>query len=248
MKRLTLIGCFSLLMVMIPVLQSCLNDDNHTGKLIISTIHTLDADGKLHDFTLDDGKKMYPDNAEEWHHQSFADGQRAFVIFDELDKPVSGYDYTIRIRQIKEMLTKEIITLGEGEHTEEKIGDDKINTTYLWISQDRKYLTIEFQYYYRADEKKKHYLNLVIPSSSPAAHQAGKEADSYLQLEFRHNDENNDGEQSEAFDNASYLLSEGYVSFRLSKIKEQMEGKKGLQIRVNTLYNGIQTYKVDFPE
>ncbi|EJX07170.1 hypothetical protein EVA_04714 [gut metagenome] len=199
---------------------------------------------------MDDGKKMHPDNAEEWHHQSFADGQRAFVIFDELDKPVNGYDYTIRIRQIKEVLTKEIITLGEGEYTEEKIGDDKINTTYLWISQDRKYLTIEFQYYYRADEKEKHFLNLVIPSSS-AAHPTDGKTDDYLRLEFRHNDENNksnDDKQTDTLDNATYLLSEGYVSFKLNKIKEQMEAKKGLQIRVNTLYNGIQTYKVDFPK
>ena len=42
-------------------------------------------------------------------------------------------------------------------------------------------------------------------------------------------------------------LGEGYVSFKLDKIEEQIEGKKGLNIRVRTLYDGIKNYKVQFP-
>jgi len=44
----------------------------------------------------------------------------AFVIFKELEEPVKGYDYNIQVREIKEILTKEIVTMGEGENTEEK--------------------------------------------------------------------------------------------------------------------------------
>lgn len=39
----------------------------------------------------------------------------------------------------------------------------------------------------------------------------------------------------------------GYVSFKLDKIKDRMEGKKGLRIRVNTIYGGPKTYEVKFP-
>ena len=42
-------------------------------------------------------------------------------------------------------------------------------------------------------------------------------------------------------------LGEGYVSFKLDKIKDRMEGKKGLRIRVNTIYGGPKTYEVKFP-
>ena len=63
------------------------------------------------------------------------------------------------------------------------------------------------------------------------------EEDEFINLEFRHN---NEGDYPQT-------LGEGYVSFRLDKIKEQMEGKKGLRIRVNTLYGGIKTYEVKFP-
>lgn len=61
--------------------------------------------------------------------------------------------------------------------------------------------------------------------------------DEYINLEFRHNSEG-DYPQS---------LGEGYVSFKLDKIKDRMEGKKGLRIRVNTLYGGPKTYEVKFP-
>ena len=90
---------------------------------------------------------MFPSNGNGWISDKNKDGQRAFVIFKELEEPVKGYDYNIQVREIKEILTKEIVTMGEGENTEEKIGDDKINSTYMWITQDKKYLTIEFQYY-----------------------------------------------------------------------------------------------------
>ena len=59
----------------------------------------------------------------------------------------------------------------------------------------------------------------------------------YINLEFRHNSEGDDPQR----------LGEGYVSFKLDKIKDRMEGKKGLRIRVNTIYGGPKTYEVKFP-
>ncbi len=64
-------------------------------------------------------------------------GQRAFVIFNELEQPVNGYDYNIQVRDITKVLTKEIVTMDDEENTEEKIGDDKINATYMWIIRIR---------------------------------------------------------------------------------------------------------------
>jgi hypothetical protein len=179
---------------------------------------------------------MFPSNGNGWISDKSKDGQRAFVIFKELEEPVKGYDYNIQVREIKEILTKEIVTMGEGENTEEKIGDDKINSTYMWITQDKKYLTIEFQYYGTHSEDKKHFLNLVINNkeAEPAADDAN---DEYINLEFRHNDEGDTADR----------LGEGYISFKLDKIQDQMKGKKGLRIRVKTLYNGEKFYEVKFP-
>lgn len=238
MKKFKFIAFIFAIMTAMPIFQSCLDDDSPSDLLVVSTINMISQDSKDFYFTLDDGKKMYPSNGQGWAGTDFVDGQRAFVIFSELEEPVNGYDYNIQVKQIKEILTKDIVTMGEEENTEENIGDDKINATYMWINKDKKYLTIEFQYYGTNSEDKKHFLNLVVnnPVSASTANEEDEE-DEYINLEFRHN-RKGDYPQS---------LGEGYVSFKLDKIKEQMEGKKGLRIRVNTLYNGIKTYEVKFP-
>ena len=149
MKKFKFIAFFIAVMTTMPILQSCLDDDSSSDSLVIGTINLISPDSKDFYFTLDDGKTMFPSNGNGWISDKNKDGQRAFVIFKELEEPVKGYDYNIQVREIKEILTKEIVTMGEGENTEEKIGDDKINSTYMWITQDKKYLTIEFQYYKR---------------------------------------------------------------------------------------------------
>ena len=216
MKKFKFIAFIIAVMTTMPILQSCLDDDDSSSdSLVISTINLISPDSKDFYFTLDDGKTMFPSNGNGWISDKNKDGQRAFVIFKELEEPVKGYDYNIQVREIKEILTKEIVTMGEGENTEEKIGDDKINSTYMWITQDKKYLTIEFQYYGTHSEDKKHFLNLVINNkdADPAADDVNAE----------------------------------YISFKLDKIQDQMKGKKGLRIRVKTLYNGEKFYEVKFP-
>ena len=239
MKKLKFITLTLAIIITLPMLQSCLDDNDHQSRsLVISTINQISEDSKEFYFTLDNGKTMFPSNSQAWGGEKFENGQRAFVIFNELEQPVNGYDYNIQVRDITKVLTKEIVTMDDEENTEEKIGDDKINATYMWISKDKKYLTIEFQYYGTHSEDKKHFLNLVINNLTPApTADEDSEEDEFINLEFRHN---NEGDYPQT-------LGEGYVSFRLDKIKEQMEGKKGLRIRVNTLYGGIKTYEVKFP-
>lgn len=250
MKKFKFIGLFFAALATMPLLQSCLDDDNGPNEaLVISTINKISPDSKEFYFTLDNGKKMHPDNIQGWSGKDYEDGQRAFVIFNELEQPVEGYEYNILVRQIREVLTKDIVTMG-GENTEEKIGDDKINITYMWISSDRKYLTIEFQYYGTHSEDKKHFLNLVINDAQPSPTTNGQEGDNdkdassgaagdedFINLEFRHNSEGD----------SPARLGEGYVSFKLDEIKDRMEGKKGLRIRVNTIHNDIQIKEVKFP-
>ncbi|WP_294631126.1 NigD-like protein [uncultured Bacteroides sp.] len=239
MKKLKFIAFIFAVMTAMPIFQSCLDDDNSPSDLlVISTINTTSADSKEFYFTLDDGKKMYPGNAQSWSNADFADGQRAFVLFNKLEEPINGYDYNIQVKQIKEVLTKDIVIMDEEENNEEKIGNDKINATYMWITKDKKYLTIEFQYYGTHREDKKHFLNLVVnpPTSTPSADEDSGE-DEFINLEFRHNSEGD----------SPQTLGEGYVSFKLEEIKEQMKGKKGLRIRVNTLYGGFKSYEVKFP-
>ena len=197
MKKLKFITLTLAIIITLPMLQSCLDDNDHQSRsLVISTINQISEDSKEFYFTLDNGKTMFPSNSQAWGGEKFENGQRAFVIFNELEQPVNGYDYNIQVRDITKVLTKEIVTMDDEENTEEKIGDD-----------------------------------------DSAAENEDNTDDEYINLEFRHNSERDSPDH----------LGEGYVSFKLDKIEEQIEGKKGLNIRVRTLYDGIKNYKVQFP-
>ena len=76
-------------------------------------------------------------------------------------------------------------------------------------------------------------LNLIVNETSDGKN----DKEGYITLEFRQN----------AYDDEPLMPGQGLVSFKLDKIEEQIEGKKGLNIRVRTLYDGIKNYKVQFP-
>lgn len=233
MKKLNLIPLFFLI-ALTPVLQSCLNDNDseyYNDSFAISTIKLLDKDKKDFYFILDDGNKMYPSEKPGMANYELKEGQRAFVVFKELDEKIDGYKYNIQVRNIVDILTKDIEYLTDANASD--IGDDPINATYMWIAQG--FLTIEFQYYGTQSSDKKHFLNLVV-NKLPNGSGQNSEND-YLELEFRHNMKGDE----------PVNLGEGYVSFKLDKIAEEMKGKKGLKIRINTIHEGVKFKKVDFP-
>lgn len=228
MKKFKLIALAAVL-TLIPTLQSCLdNDDSNYPSLAISTIKTLEGVDKGYYFGLDDNKKMYPGDTTAIHNYAIVEGQRAFVYFHFLDEPKAGYDYNVKVQQIINILTKDIVDLTE--ENAEDIGDNKINATNFWITQG--YLNIEFQYFGTNNPDKKHFLNLV--RNTLATDENGEEG--YISLEFRHNIKSDTPDR----------LGEGYVSFKLDKIAEEMKDAKGLIVRVKTLYDGERFYKIDF--
>ena len=97
MKKFKFIAFIFAIMTTMPILQSCLDDDDNSSDLLaISTINMISQDSKEFYFTLDDGKKMYPSNSQGWNNEDWVEGQRAFVIFNELEEPVNGYDLNIQ--------------------------------------------------------------------------------------------------------------------------------------------------------
>ena len=63
MKKFKFIAFFIAVMTTMPILQSCLDDDDSSSdSLVISTINLISPDSKDFYFTLDDGKTMFPSN------------------------------------------------------------------------------------------------------------------------------------------------------------------------------------------
>lgn len=228
MKKFKFITLAAIL-TLIPTLQSCLDDnDSNYPSLAITTIHTLEGVEHGYYFGLDDNSKLYPGDTTAIRNYPLVDGQRAFVYFNYLDEPKTGYDYNVKVEQIINILTKDIVDLTE--ENAEDIGDNNINATNIWIAQG--YLNIEFQYFGTKNTDKMHFLNLVRNTLATGEN----DEEGYISLEFRHNVKGDSPNR----------LDEGYVSFKLDKITEEMKEAKGLRVRVKTLYDGVRFYKIDF--
>ena len=230
MKKLrTTLAAFVLLLIAMPVLQSCLDDwnDDERSSLTIGTVRIID--GKDYYFALDEGTRMFPGDTAQVNNYTLVEGQRAFVYFNLLDEKVDGYDYNAKINHVENILTKDIYFMPAEKA--DSIGDDRINITNMWITGN--YLNIQYQLYHSNSNDKKHMLNLIVNETSDGKN----DKEGYVTLEFRQN----------AYDDEPLMPGQGLVSFKLDKIEEQIEGKKGLNIRVRTLYDGIKNYKVQFP-
>lgn len=236
MKKFKLIALIALLICATPMFQSCLDTDNDNpwvtcpegGLLGIGTVKVPDANvPRDFYFTLDNGVKLFPGDTTAVKNYSIANDQRVFVGYLRMDEPIAGYDVNGRIFSIENILTKEIIPLTE--ETADSIGNDGINLTTRIINEE--FVTFEYQYLGSMNDNKKHMLNLVENRTDSKDSEEG-----YVCLEFRHN----------AFNDIPLKSGPGIVSFKLEKIKEQMKDKKGIKIRVKTIYDGIQDYKVEF--
>lgn len=212
--------------LLIPLLQSCMDNDNKlSSRFTIGTLKIIE--GNEYFFNLDEGDKMYPSDTSYIHNYTLIDGQRVFIHFLPLEEDVPGYEYNVQLIQLQNILTKDIIPLTE--ETADSIGNDRVNIADPWISGD--YLNIEYQYYHSNNETKRHMLNLVMNETPDAP--APEEG--YINLEFRHN----------AYDDEQRTTGWGIISFKLEEIADQLRGKKGLKILVNSIYDGKRTYTVN---
>ena len=102
MKKLrTTLAAFLLLLIAMPVLQSCLDDwnDDERSSLTIGTVRIID--GKDYYFALDEGTRMFPGDTAQVNNYTLVEGQRAFVYFNLLDEKVDGYDYNAKINHVE---------------------------------------------------------------------------------------------------------------------------------------------------
>ncbi|MCD8079375.1 MAG: NigD-like protein [Bacteroides sp.] len=228
MKKLKYMVWSLCLIVATPFFTSCLDDNDDpaygiSSEMQLSTVRLLDNDQFY--FEFDDGNTLYPNDGSVLRNYDAQDGQRVFVYYDLLEEKVDGYTYHGDIRLIQNILTKNIIPLTE--ETEDSIGDDRINAIEILIAGG--YVNISFQYYGTHTEDKKHMLNLVQNETIEYP-----ESD-YIPLEFRHN----------AYNDYPSRIGWGYVCFNLETIEELMEQKKGFEIRINTINDGIIYQRID---
>lgn len=213
---------FSLLIVF-PFLQSC-NKDDMPKSLAMVTVKVIN-EGEYY-FVSNRGNTLYPGDKSEIGPYPAEDGQRAFIYFEELPEPASGYDYNIKLYAIEDILTKPVIPMTD--ETRDSIGDDPATVSQASITGG--YLNLEI---YVPSGYRTCMLNLV---ENRTGEQPPFDPDpDYTYLEFR-----------VRADGAFFgPPSRAYVSFKLNEYDPALTGKKGIIIRSKPIDEEIRYIKIE---
>lgn len=199
---------------------SCNDDDGYSlGKFWISTATAENPDNSSYFFfDVDSGERMWL-AATGLPGYRPKDGQRIIANYTILsDRQGVGYDHDVRLNNVYEILTKDIIAITAENN--DSIGNDAIKVEDIWIANN--YLNVEFVF---GALDRVHYINL----SRDAAKNYG---DGKIHLEFRHN----------ANGDSPMYNKWGMASFNLEPL--QSEGSESLTLVIHTNEYGGSGEKV----
>ncbi|MDR1743526.1 MAG: NigD-like protein [Dysgonamonadaceae bacterium] len=173
-------------------MASCLESDGYSlgdFRVNIASVHA-EKDG-AYSLILDNGENLWPAATNVLYRPK--DGQRVFVNYTLLSGEHNGYDHYIKINDLSNILTKEVLVLNAANA--DSIGNDPVIVKDMW--EGGGYLNVSFLFNYGG--VKPHAINLVKNEL------LSKDASDPIELEFRHN----------AYGSATSRLYEGFACFDL---------------------------------
>lgn len=216
MKKLNFL-LLSFMLFVGAALQSCDDDDYYSIGDFAVDWATVNVQGAhTYDFTGDSWGKLWP-AATVYPGYSPIDGQRVIISFNPLyDNYPEGYDCSVKLTGVREILTKQVEELTAGN--EEEYGNDPVSIYEgnMWISGG--YLNIIFNQ--DLPEEVKHRISLVKNTVAVPAE------DGYVHLELRYN----------TYDDTTGYVRYGAVSFNLNSL--ETSGTKGIKVKINSAVNG----------
>lgn len=198
------------------------NDGDYAEYMDFVTVET-DATAAGYHFRMDDGRSLYPGDRTRIGAYDAVQGQRALLYFNLLDERVEGFDYNAAIYAIRDIYTGAVRMVSDEELAE--LPDAPTSLLEYRLRND--YLTLRIAYPV-VDNSKHNFLLVRCESTVPVS-------PDYLDVELRH-----DASTDQPGENDSF-----YISFPVTALREQMQGKKGLMLRVQTQANGIKRIPID---
>lgn len=240
MKRFKTIIAIVTLIMMIPSMQSCLDDyddnlyDISNSIPVNAALATVVTPSKVPGEAIiesDNEGTAYVTNPEILtQNDANNKGQRIFYTYRGAESPNGNSNSKapyIQITTLYKILTKDIDILKEEQ--EDVFGDDVIN--YISYNIGKTHLTLQFQIL-GYDINIKHRISLVAKAD------AVPDSDGYLSVELRHNAEG---------DRQENLSSSSFVSFPLSSAPGYNEGTlKGFKIKYKSIYSGEKTVTIGY--
>ena len=229
------IGLFLLAALTVVGFSACNDDDGDypTSNPLITTVCPLD--GGDYYFQRDNGDKLYPsDKTRVPGYRPANDGtkQRAIIWFSLLDGTVPGYRYNIALYAVEEIFTGTSKVVEDAAQLEE-LGDAKTGYTLGTFNLTREWLT--FFANYAVHDNSRHTFTLAVDKSGTTEFENNDEK--YLNAVVLHDD----GGDARGYDRGYY------VSFDVTPLAAELEGKTGINLLIPTRENGNMELKLDLP-
>lgn len=246
MKKIHML-CSLLAALCLTAFTGCNDNDGDYPNVygLITTIHTIgEGDGTtdyyFEYFKRDNGETLYPSERPSGFEAE--ENRRAVIYFDLLAGAVEGYDYNIRLYRVEKIFTgtSQVVTTQEEL---EALGGDRTGFNLQTFNLSRKWLT--FYALYPVTDNSKHTFALAVDRTpdTPEGQDIGMGNDGtseegYLDVVLCH---------SAGGDAAGYTQGY-YISFDLEPIAGELEGMKGIKLRIDTFENGTKYIKLDLPQ
>ena len=200
-------------------LLSCDDNSHSLGEFRINIATVIPEGENAYSLLLDNGKRLWPAASAVLYHPAY--NQRVFLNYTILSGAKDGYDHYIKVNDIWNILTKQVIELNA--QNADSIGNDPVKANAVWVGGD--YLNVSFMFNYGG--VKPHAINLVKNSLA-----SGTSSDA-IDLEFRHN----------SYDSQRDKLYEGFVCFDLKPLRDNNADSVKLSVSVKEKTKEI-TYDV----
>ncbi len=222
MKKLSLLllSIFSLI-----GLSSCNDSDSdYPGYAYFVTVKA--ASESAYYFMMDDDKTIYPGNVSRIPNYKPVDNQRAILLFNLLNEPMTGFNYNAEIFDVQPIYSRDAEVMPQEDI--DQLANDGIEV-YRGMYTPH-YLTIPVTY--STTKTVKHEFYLVA---------AEEEVDSPEQselfiLELRHDAKGDQGGWP----------TEEYISFKIDNLKTLMDDKAGIKLVSKSLSGSEQSQQIYF--
>lgn len=234
MKKSKGIFFVSMLLLGLPALQSCLDDDENAYLFTeLGTVKQTSEDGSTEPKLEGDvyGTSYVANREALKRVEADSIGQRVLYYFIEEEgtgRKNNGTKQYITIYDLYKVSTKPLETLpADGEDT---FGHDPINILGAYVSNEHLNMQVQVR---NEDKEIKHKISLVAaPGTTP-------DANGYIDVELRHSREG-DGQGS---------IGWAWVSYTLESMPGYKEGTlKGLNITYYSIYDGKSTRKIEIKQ
>lgn len=190
------------------ITSSCDDNSRSLGSFHISIATVIPKGENMYSLLLDNGTHLRPVASDVLYRP--VQNQRVFLNYTILSESEEGYNYNVRVNDMWNILTKQVIELNAQNN--DSIGNDPVKTKAVWVGGD--YLNVSFLFNYGGIRP--HAINLVENTLS------SETSPDAIDLEFRHN----------AYQSTETRLLEGFVCFDLKPFRVNDADSVNLSIKV----------------